>query len=508
MIAIRRLAAVGLILLSVAVVLVAPASAKSTRVTFLLVSDIYLMSDKAMSDGQRRGGFARLATVVKAERAKGGHVIFAHAGDTLSPSLMSGLDHGAHIVTLTNLIPPDIFVPGNHEFDFGKDEFFKRMDEAKFPLYAANLRGPDGAPLPNFKDRSVVTFDGVRIGLTGATYDDSGRASSAGDLKFSSTLAATKAQGEALRREGADFVVSVVHADRRQDYEIMQSGAVDLLLTGHDHDLFINYNERVAAAESSYDGHYVTAVDVTINVREQNGRRTTTWWPQFRTIDTATVAPDPEVLAVVAGFEDQLTKEMDVPLATTEVELDSRTATVRTREAVIGNVIADAVRASLRADAVVINGGGIRGGKVYPPGTAITRRDVLAELPFGNHVIMVEIRGRDLRRAIENGLSQLPDPAGRFPQVSGLTIEADSRKPAGRRVKSIKVGNAVLNDAKLYRVATLDFLGRGGDGYDTFRDARHLLADDDAPVLANEVMVYIREMGTIRTRAGGRVVVR
>jgi 2',3'-cyclic-nucleotide 2'-phosphodiesterase (5'-nucleotidase family) len=104
---------------------------------------------------------------VKAERAKGGHVIFAHAGDTLSPSLMSGLDHGAHIMTLTNLIPPDIFVPGNHEFDFGKAEFFKRMDEARFPLYAANLRGADGAPLPNFKDRSVVTFDGVRIGLTG-----------------------------------------------------------------------------------------------------------------------------------------------------------------------------------------------------------------------------------------------------------------------------------------------------------------------------------------------------
>src|SRR5258708_29004182 len=131
MIVIRRLAALGLILLSVAVVLVAPASAQSTRVTFLLVSDIYLMSDKAMSDGQRRGGFARLATVVKAERAKGGHVIFAHAGDTLSPSLMSGLDKGAHIMTLTNLIPPDVFVPGNHEFDFGKAIFFRRRSEER-----------------------------------------------------------------------------------------------------------------------------------------------------------------------------------------------------------------------------------------------------------------------------------------------------------------------------------------------------------------------------------------
>ena len=53
------------------------------------------MSDQMMADGQRRGGFARLAAIVKAERAKGGHVIFAHGGDTLSPSLMSGLDRGA-----------------------------------------------------------------------------------------------------------------------------------------------------------------------------------------------------------------------------------------------------------------------------------------------------------------------------------------------------------------------------------------------------------------------------
>jgi len=508
MTAIRRFAALGLILLAVAPVLVTPASAQSTRVTFLLVSDIYLASDKAMADGQRRGGFARLATVVKAERAKGGHVIFAHAGDTLSPSLMSGFDRGAHIITLTNLIPPDIFVPGNHEFDFGKEQFLKRMSEARFPLFAANMRGPDGAPVPNFKDRSVVTFDGVRIGLTGATYDDSGRTSSAGDLKFVSTFATTKEQAEALRREGADFVVSVVHADRRQDYAIMRSGGVDLLLSGHDHDLFVNYNERVAVVESSHDAHYVTAVDVTINVREQNGRRTTTWWPQFRTIDTATVEPDPEVASVVAGFEQQFSKEMDVPLGTTEVELDSRTATVRTREAAIGNVIADALRASTRADAVVINGGGIRGGKVYQPGSAITRRDILAELPFGNHVVTIEIRGRDLRRAIENGLSQVPDPAGRFPQVSGLTIEADSRRPAGRRITSIKVGNAALSDTRLYRVATIDFLGRGGDGYDAFRDARHLMEDEDAPLLANEVMVYIRDNSTIRTNAGGRIVVK
>src|SRR5947207_12048268 len=108
------------------------ASAESTKVTFVLTNDIYQMGETLMADSKRRGGFARLAAVVKAERAKGGHVVFAHGGDTLSPSLMSGIDRGAHIVTLTNMVSLDVFVPGNHEFDFGKSIFFQRMREAKF----------------------------------------------------------------------------------------------------------------------------------------------------------------------------------------------------------------------------------------------------------------------------------------------------------------------------------------------------------------------------------------
>src|SRR5262245_61819330 len=113
----RRLTAI--LAFAVALLLSAAAQAETTRITFILVNDIYQMSDQLAPDGQRRGGFARLAAVVKAERAKGGHVLLAHGGDTLSPSLMSGIDRGAHIVTLTNMVPPDIFAPGNHEFDFG-----------------------------------------------------------------------------------------------------------------------------------------------------------------------------------------------------------------------------------------------------------------------------------------------------------------------------------------------------------------------------------------------------
>ena len=118
---------------------------------------------------------------------------------------------------------------------------------------------------------------------------------------------------------------------------------------------------------------------------------------------------------------------------------------MRGREAAIGNLIADAMRERSRADAAIMNGGGIRGGKVYEPGAAITRRDVQAELPFGNHLVALDVKGSDLRLALENGLSRLPAAAGRFPQVSGMTVEFDPQRPAGSRVLAITVGGAPLD---------------------------------------------------------------
>ena len=121
----------------------AQGSAQAPRPSFtlLLVNDIY-----KMAESKGRGGFPRLAAIVKAERARGGPVLFCHAGDCFSPSLMSGFDQGEHIVALTNLLDPDVFVPGNHEFDFGKDAYFARMAQATFPFFGANMTLADGSP--------------------------------------------------------------------------------------------------------------------------------------------------------------------------------------------------------------------------------------------------------------------------------------------------------------------------------------------------------------------------
>ena len=88
--------------------------------------------------------------------------------------------------------------------------------------------------------------------------------------------------------------------------------------------------------ESNYDAHYVTAIDVAIGVKEEDGKRLVTWWPQFRVIDTAVVTPDPEMADVVAKYEADLGRHLDTPIGITAIELDSRNTTVRSRETAIG----------------------------------------------------------------------------------------------------------------------------------------------------------------------------
>jgi 5'-nucleotidase / UDP-sugar diphosphatase len=482
----------------------------STRVTFVLFNDFYIMGEQPFPDGGKRGGFARLAAVVKAERAKaagdGRLVIVAHGGDTLSPSVMSGLDRGAHIVALTNMIAPDILVPGNHEFDFGKAVFLDRMGEAKFPLYAANLRDPNGAPLPAFKDRATFDFNGVRIGLTGLAYEQSPRVSSPEDLAFAPTIDTMRQQATALRAEGADFVCAVLHCNRGDGIKLQYEQIAELLLTGHTHDLLVNHDGKCALVESGYDAHYVTCIDVAISVREDNGKRSMTWWPQFRVIDTATVTPDAEVAAAVTRYEQALLDKMTEAICTTAVALDSSTSTVRTREAAIGNLFADAMRAGTRADVAILNGGGIRAGKTYEVGTRISQGDILTELPFGNRIVVLEASGRDLKGAIENGLSRLPGASGRFPQVSGMTVEFALVREAGSRVTAMRVGGASLDENRIYRVAVLDYLAGGGDDYTMFRNARRITPDNDAPLMINEVVQYLRGLGTVRTQVEGRMV--
>ena len=475
--------------------------AEEINVTFLLTNDIYNVEQ----DGKERGGFARLAAVVKAEREKSDNVIFAHAGDTFSPSLLSGFDQGEHIMALTNMLAPDVFAPGNHEFDFGPDIFKQRIAQATFPVLAANLRDEQGQPIANIEDTQMLQFGSAKIGIIGLAADNSPVKSSPGNLQFTPIVETGIAQASALREAGADIIVVVAHADRGQDRQLFNSGAFDIILTGDDHDLMLFFDGKKLMVESGEEAETVTAIDVAITVKEGDRRRVS-WYPTFRLIDTADVTPDPTVKAEVDRYVAMLSDELDVAIGTTETELDSQRASVRGGETAIGNLIVDAMRQAVSADIAITNGGGIRGNTIYPAGSELTRRTILTELPFGNKNLLLEVTGQQVLDALENGFSQVENGAGRFPHVSGMKVTIDLNKPAGERVVSAMIGDQALNPSGNYKLATNDYMANGGDGYKALKSAKVLLGSLDGKLMANDVMAYIRASGTIKPMIEGRIV--
>jgi 5'-nucleotidase/UDP-sugar diphosphatase len=176
------------------------------------------------------------------------------------------------------------------------------------------------------------------------------------------------------------------------------------------------------------------------------------------------------------------------------------------------------MRSASGADAAIINGGGIRANINRGE---IKKKDIYNVLPFDNYIVAVKLTGKQIREALEHGVSAVEKEAGRFPQVSGIKFTYSRSAKAGSRVKDIWIGDEPLEAGKKYIVATNDFLAAGGDGYKVFGEAAGSSEDfsvtgsmmkGEKPAfsgsgrrLRDAVLVYIREKKVISPHAGGRI---
>ena len=476
------------------------AMAETIKLTFLGVGDVYNFADE-----KGRGGFARLNAVAKAERAANPNTIYVFDGDMLSPSILSGFDKGQNTIDLTNLEPFDLAVPGNHEFDFGPENFAEKLAASKYPWAAINITQADGSAVPGLGGVMMKEVAGLKIALIPVAQDTSPTVSSTGDLKFGPTVEMGIAAAKQARADGADLVVGVVQTDKTNDAQLVASKAFDVVLSGDDHSYGTSYDGITAYVETSIDGKFLSPVDLMVDVSEKDGKRSVKWTPMFRFIDTANVTPDPETQAMVDSFQTKLDESLNVEIGTTEGMLDSRRNVVRGEESAMGNLIADALRDATGADIGLANGGGIRGDTTYDAGKVLTRRDILTELPFGNVTVLTELPGSQVLAAFENGVSQVEKGAGRFLQISGATIVYDPTAPAGSRITEAMIGGAPLDPNKVYTVATNDYILGGGDGFAALGGGKVLINAGNGNLMANDVMDYVAKMGKVTSKVEGRV---
>ena len=466
-------------------------------------------------------GDAKLATVIEKEREKSDQTtLVVDAGDAFQGLPISNSTKGEARAKILNEMGYDAMAVGNHEFDFGLDEAKKYKEILNFPLLSSNTyvngaRLFEAATIVD-KNKDVEGDEFVVIGVTTPETATKTHPKNVKGVTFTEPIAEVnkvieEIQAKALA-EGKDYKHYVVLAhlgvDTTTPVEWRGSTLAEALsknpllkgkrvtvIDGHSHTVeSTTYGDNVTYNQT---GSYLHNVGkITYKSRQLLGNPT-----QIPAADAKKLEANPKIEKLVKDIKQKYDAENAVEVVSNSpVELNGDRENVRVRETNLGNVVADSLYQygqtgfSHPTDIAVTNGGGLR--ETIAKGKPITKGNVIAVLPFGNTITQIQVTGQQVLDMFEKSLGSilqvdkagktvldengqpLLEPSGGFLQVSGVKVYYDTNLLSGKRVLAVQVKNHAtglyekLDLAKIYYLATNDFLAAGGDGYTMLGGAR------------------------------------
>ena len=479
-------------------------------VVILYTNDVHCAIDENI-------GYAGVAAYEAAYRKLGYDVILADCGDAVQGGAVGTLSKGEYIIDIMNELDYDVAAIGNHEFDYGMDQFFSLRDQADFPYVSVNLLDAGGETVVD--PYVILQAGGYEIAFLGATAPKTSPvhfADEAGNLIYSLSqgddgkklYSAVQAAADAARAEGADFVVLLSHLGIENECVPYTSGdvivnttGIDAVLDAHSHSVIEGEWVKNAAGEEvlltstgtkhANLGALILAGDGTFASR----------------LHSETIFRDEAVQEYVGGIMEQYARTLDQVVAHSQVDLiadDPVTGErlVRSSETNLTNLCADAYRAAMGSDIALVNGGGVRAGI---DAGEITYGEILNVQPFGNMLCMVEATGAEILDALEVGCIGLPGEDGSLQHPSGLSYEVDTSIPSGvvldengmfvrvegeRRVKNVLVGGQSIDPEKTYTLASHNYMIKlGGSGMNMFQD--NVLLQDEILLDNQALITYI-----------------
>ena len=467
------------------------------------------------------GGFARFSTLVNYYQSS---PRFAHlpealtlfSGDAFNPSLESSVTKGAHMVPVLNHLNTAAACLGNHDLDFGVQQFAKLRQTCTFPWLCANVLDPalgEGVPLGGCKRGVMLTAsNGIKVGVMGLVEREWLDTINAlpPDLIFLETADVAQQLAQELRAQGAEMVIALTHQREPNDLTLaraLEPGTLDLILGGHDHFYAHAVINGIHIPRSVTDFKQLSYLEAFRRV-SPTPSGDPCWDFSITRLDIVVSVPeDPAALAIVGDISATLTSKMDRPIGRSLVPLDARFTTVRQGESNMGNFVTDLLRAHYTADVCIIAAGTIRGDQIYPPGV-LRVRDIMTCFPFEDPCVVVSVTGEALVKALENGVSKYPALEGRFPQVSGLSFAFDPAKAAGGRVSGVTLGGLPLELLREYTVATRDYMARGRDGYTALMTREHggttrtVFGEEGCMLLSTMLRQYLMSLKVLGKWAG------
>lgn len=490
--------------------------------TIMHVNDTHARVDK----------FPRLKTAVDTLRAESENHLLLHAGDVFSGTLYFTIFEGLADLEMMNAIGFDAMTFGNHEFDKGPETLEKFVKDAQFPFVSANIDFSKDPILNKYFHTTIVeagegdngkiypaivkNINGELVGIFGLTTEDTPSIASPGEhITFLDAKQAAEETVQRLEDLGINKIIALSHLGYTVEHQLAQEvDGIDVLVGGHSHTelpegVLVEKDEPTVIVQSGENLINLGKVQVTF---DENG---VVQDYEATLLPLENYEADPDLLAKVEEYQEEIDELMQVVIGETTVHLDGERADVRTRETNLGNLIADGMVWKMKqffpeTTIALQNGGGIRAS--IDEGE-ITMGEIRTVLPFDNTLVAITLTGQELYEALENSVSQYPDHDGRFLQVSGVKFKFDPNQPAGQRVWLVEVLNqegeyVPLDLEASYTVATNSFTAQGGDFYDSlkraYEDGRMINIDiPDYEVLSE----YIREFSPVSPQVEGRIVI-
>lgn len=494
------------------------ANAKSDDIVVLYTNDVHCGIDDSI-------GYAGLAAYKADKLKETKNVVLVDAGDAIQGDLAGALSKGDYIVDIMNQVGYDVAVPGNHEFDFGMDQFLALTKKSNAKYISSNFTDTK-ANKTVFDPYVIKELGGKKVAFVGISTPESITKSTpaffqdekgnyiydfCNDKTGKKLYKAVQNAIDAAKAEGADYVIALGHMgidDQSKPWTsrevIANTTGLNAFIDGHSH------STVASEAVKDKDGKEVTLSQTGTKLAAIGELIITADGKISTSLVTDYAAKDEKTASLIKEVKDKIEAVSSKKVGTSEVLLTTLDAegkrAVRNQETTMGNFCADAYRIIGGADIGVVQGGGVR---ADIKAGDVTYGDIIALHPWGNMYGVIEATGQQILDALELGARSTPDEVGGFLQVSGISYEIDTTVPStvvtdenamfvkvagARRVVNVKVGGVPIDPKKTYTVASTTYiLTQQGDGFTMFDGCKEVTKE--SLVDTEVIQKYIEKLG-------------
>ena len=489
----------------------APAASAPIALQLLVLNDFHGFLNPSTFDAPgitqgkvQAGGVAFLATKINELSRDKSNSLVLGVGDMIGASpLVSALLQDEPAIESLNALGMRYSALGNHEFDYGLATLMRLIHGgcpssgclqgraftgASFTYLAANVfDAKTGAGI--VPASATATIEGVRVGFIGADLTDTPSitlAKNVEGLRFADEAKSINEEVLKLKAQGIRSIVVMVHLGGVFDDKVDSAtcggirgpiltlgnaldAEVDVILSAHSHRAYVcNLGTKLLTQGASF-GHVLTQVQLSI---DRASGEIISKAANHVLIDSAAIAPDPKLQALVAAAQTATNAVAQQPAG----QLNSGAIT-RSQDDVgeseLARLISDAQLAAAQgpdtgsAVIALVNQGGVR--TDLPPSAnnstgaiPIVYGDIYSVHPFGNEIQVLELSGAELKEVLEQPL----DGSDHVTASDSLRYSISSSAAPGQRVIATSMrlnGKPILPTDRL-RVAINNFLASGGSG--------------------------------------------